>query len=125
MGKKNAPIKPIKLIKKIEAKFPRDKAEKGELKIAFDGEDLELGREARCGLEYVLWKMTRLAGKKGTFRVVKVASLAGAGMLAGLTDDEVDYIRDIGPDLWFVIPKDKKDPTQEFGPCYTAYFKPE
>lgn len=110
------------LIKRIEAKFPRDKAEKGETQIALDGEAWAAG-DADHGLEYVLRQAARLADKKGTFRVVKVARAAGAGKLAGLTEEELDYIWDT--DLWFVIPKNKKDPTQEFGPCYSIYFKPE
>jgi len=111
------------IIKKIEAKFPRDRAKKGETKIELNGESLGLGRDARDHLDYILGKVRRLAEKGGSFRVVKVARAAGAGKLIGLSEEELDYIWDT--DLWFVIPNNVKDPTQEFGPCYTIYFKAE
>lgn len=109
------------LVKKIEAKFPRDKAKKGETKIEINGQALGLGRDAREHLDYILGKVAKLVGKGGSFRVEKVARAGGAGKLAGLSDEECDYIWDT--DLWFVIPKTMKDPTEEYGPSYTIYFK--
>ena len=108
------------LVKKIEAKFPRDKAKKGETKIEINGQALGLGRDAREHLEYVLGEVAKLVGKGGSFRVEKVARAGGAGKLAGLSDEECDLIWDT--DLWFVIPKTMKDPTEEYGPSYTIYF---
>lgn len=112
------------IIKKIEAKFPRDKAQKGETKIEFNGDALGLGRDAREHLDYVLGKLKGLANiGQGSFRIVKVAYASGAAELAGLSEDEQDIACDM--DLCFVIPNHTKDPSQEFGPCYTIYFKPE
>jgi hypothetical protein len=115
------------MLEKIERKYPRDKREKGETHIGVDGEYLCPSDAAREEYEEIISVLGKFAGKKGTFRVVKVVSFRAAAELVGIDREEVDeYEEDIERlDLWFVVPKRVKSPFQEFGPAYGVYFKPE
>lgn len=111
------------IINKIEETFPRLVAEDGETQLGVEGYCLGLGRDAREELRSIIDGLRELAGKEGTFRVMRVIDGRAAAQLVGLAEADWLYVEDALLDLDFVAPPDIKDPTEEYGPAFSILFK--
>jgi hypothetical protein len=125
MARVRKSVKAIK--KKITERFPylpkRDK--KGVKRIAVDGENLCLGRDAREQLQDIMNGLKRMAGKKGTCRVERIVDGISAAQMVGYKRDDLDEEEDDLLTMDFIVPANAKDPKEEFGPAYVILFKEE
>jgi len=114
----------LKKIRETYQELPRE--EPGVLtRIAVDGENLGLGRDAREQLQDIIDGLGKMAGKKGTCRVERIVDGVSAALLVGFDWEDFAYNEADLAELDFIVPADTKDPREEFGPAFAMLFEIE
>ena len=112
----------LRKIREVYKELP-DKDKAGVSRIVVEGQDLGSSRDSQRSLRAMVIALRGLAGKKGTFEVVRIVQGTSAGTLAGLEEDVLLPHWDELAEHDFIVPADVEDPYEEFGPCFVILLK--